>query len=184
MSIRQIWEKRVREGELFRLEFLIAGGLHRRIVLLSPEMNDLVSEPWENDEMGHRRARLRADLENIMAGERLVVCWTPGKARQRHQIGRLEPLDDNIFDIRSSNPAPGLRVLFHFAEKDVLVAHLCSPRSHSVRWLARPPLAERSSKAWRRAIAESNQNWSVLFPRHSPHNGSHIDDYLSNAILS
>ena len=184
MSIRELWKKRVDDGELFRLKFLIPGSSERRTILLSPEMNELISEPWADTEMGMRCARLRAQLEDILAGEKQVVCWEPGKARDHHQIGRLEPLDDNVFDIRSVCPPPALRIIFHFAEKDVLVTHLCSPRSVPIPWLHRISLSGRSSKAWRNAIKESNAQWSTLFPRHSPHSGVQIDDYLSNAVLS
>jgi hypothetical protein len=146
-------------------------------------MNELVSEPWPDTEMGIRCARLRAQMEDILAGKRLVVCWVPGKGRDHHQIGRLEPFEDNIFDVRSVDPSPALRVFFHFAERDVLVMHLCHPRSIPVHWLRRVPLLNRDSKAWKNAIAESNRNWSTLFPRHPPHAGKNIDDYLSNAVL-
>jgi hypothetical protein len=170
MSMRELWTKRVRDGELFKLGFMIpGGGPERRTVLLSPEMNKLVCGPWENSDTGARFARLRAELENILAGERLVVCWTPGKGRHNHQIGRLDPPEDNIFDIRSLDPSPGLRVIFHFAEKDVLFTHSCYPRSRSVSWFDSMPLLDRRSKHWSRAIKDSKQNWSMLFPKYDPH---------------
>jgi hypothetical protein len=170
MSIRELWTKRVRDCELFKLGFMIpGGGPERRTVLLSPEMNKLVCGPWENSDTGARFARLRAELENILAGERLVVCWTPGKGRHNHQIGRLDPPEDNIFDIRSLDPSPGLRVIFHFAEKDVLFTHSCYPRSRSVSWFDSMPLLDRRSKHWSRAIKDSKQNWSMLFPKYDPH---------------
>lgn len=175
--------QRVKDEELFKLEFLVPGHPEKRTVLLSPEMNVLMSGPWESSEMADRCMRLRADLENVLAGGRLVVCWTPGKGRDNHQVGRLDPIDDNIFDIRSVDPSPGLRAIFHFAEKDVLVVHLCSPRSVPIPWLHRIPLLDRSSKAWRNALAESKRNWSTLFPKFEPHAGNDVHDYISNAFL-
>jgi hypothetical protein len=87
-----------------------------------------------------------------------------------------------MFDLRSVDE-PGLRLLFHFAERDVLVAHVCSPRSLPVHWLQRLPLGERRSREWRNAILESNAIWGELFPGYSPHSGDRIDDLLSNAIV-
>jgi hypothetical protein len=182
MSIRAEWKKRVREERLFRLRFLIPGPPEIRTVLMSPEVNKLVEGPWPTTLMGDRCARLRENLENILAGKRLVVCWDPFKARERHQIGRLDPLSDHIFDIRCVDK-PGLRVIFHFAEKDVLVIHVCSPRSVRVPWLSRVPLLDRFSPEWRDVIAESNKNWSELFSRYSPRKGNNVDDYLSNSFL-
>lgn len=178
-----LWKERIQAGELFKLDFLIPGRSEVRTVLLSPELHGLVYGPWENSPMGERCARLRAELENLLAGEPVTVCWTPGKARSDHQIARLDPAEDDLFDLRSVDPSPGLRVLFHFAAKDVIVTHLCSPRSVKVSWLDRVPLLDRKSKAWRNAIKESKATWSILFPGHAPHSGIKVDDYISDAVI-
>lgn len=182
MSIRDEWLARIGEGRLFKLCYLNPGPPERRTVLMSAEINRLVSGPWESTLMGDRCARLRANLENIMSGARLTVCWDPFKARDYHQIGRLHPPQDFMFDIRSVDQ-PGLRATFHFAEKDVLIVHLCSPRSLPIPWLRRLPLGGRGSRAWRDATMESNALWGELFPGFRPHSGDHIDDLLSNAVL-
>ena len=182
MSIHDEWMARVREGRLFKLDFLIPGIQERRTVLMSPEINRLVTGPWNSVLMADRCARLRVDLESILGGERQSVCWTPFKGRTYHKIGRLDPPQDFMFDLRSVDE-PGLRLLFHFAERDVLVAHLCSPRSVPVSWLHRVPLLDRGSKEWRIAIMESNAMWGKLFPDYRPHRGEHIDDLLSNAVI-
>lgn len=183
MSIRQEWKSRVRDQELFKLSFLVPGAPERRVVLMSPEINALVEGPWRDNAMEERCARLRADFENILAGNRLVVCMDPFEAKPFHQIGRLDPLDNHIFDIRSADPSPGLRIIFHFAEKDFLVTHVCSPRSVHVSWLPGFPLADRLSPTWRKAITESKNRWSTLFPKYEPHQGIDVHDYLSNAVL-
>jgi hypothetical protein len=74
-------------------------------------------------------------------------------------------------------------VTFHFAEKNVLVTHLCSPRSVQVHWLNRLPLLGKDSREWREAVAESKRRWENLFPEHDPHKGESIDDFLSNATI-
>ena len=182
MSIRDEWVARVREGRLFKLGFLIPGPSERRTVLMSPEVSTLVAGPWKNDLMADRCARLRVDLESIRAGERQNVCWTPFKGRSYHKIGRLDPPQDFMFDLRSIDE-PGLRLLFHFAEKDVLIAHLCCPRSVPVPWLHRMPLLDRNSREWRWALLESNAIWNELFPQYRPRAGENIDDLLSNSIV-
>ena len=182
MSIREKWIARVGEGRLLKLGFMIPGPPERRTVLMSPEINRLVSGPWEDTTMGDRCARLRANLENIVSGSKLTVCWEPFKGRRYHQIGRLDPPQDFIFDIRCVNE-PGLRVTFHFAERDVLITHLCSPRSLPVPWLQRLPLSGRGSREWRNTIMESNALWRELFLRDRPHSGDHIDELLSNADI-
>jgi hypothetical protein len=181
MPIRELWKKRVQDGELVKLSFLIPGPAEGRTVLLSPEIDALISGPWEDGEMRNRCYRLRVDLENILSGAGLTYCDIPREAKEKHQIGRLDPVEDNIFDIRSVEPSPGLRIIFHFVEKDVLVLHTCRPRSINVAWLTTLPII--SEKLWRRAISYSKDQWSVLFPLHEPP-GDSIHDYLSNAIVS
>jgi hypothetical protein len=182
MSIRDEWLARVKESRLFKLYYLIPGPSERRTVLMSAEINKLVSGPWESTLMGDRCARLRATLENIMSGAALTVCWDPFEARGHHQIGRLHPPQDFMFDIRSVDK-PALRATLHFVEKDVLIVHLCCPRSLPVPWLRRLPLGDRYSREWRDAIMESNALWGGLFPGFRPHSGDHINELLSNAVL-
>jgi hypothetical protein len=181
MSIRQEWMRHVRDGTLFRLGFLVPGRPEKRTLLMSQEINTLVSGPWSSDLMEDRCYRLRANLESILAGDRLTVCWEPYEGEPRHQIGRLAEPEEEIWDIRSVDK-PGLRTLFRFAELDVLVAFTCSPRSVPIPWMNRLPLLGRKSKDWKRAKAETKRQWGILFPAHEPHKGNHLSDYLSNAI--
>jgi hypothetical protein len=96
-------------------------------------------------------------------------------------MGRLDA--DEVWDLRSQAPPPGLRVFCRFAEKDVLVALTCSPRSVPVPWLNRLPLLGRSSREWRDAIVGCRREWNVLFPAHQPLSGVDLSDYISNAVL-
>jgi hypothetical protein len=182
MSIQEEWKRRVSEKALFRLEFLVPGRPEKRTVLMSEEVFQLVSGPWSNDLMGDRCARLRVTLEGILAGDPLTVCWQPYRAESHHQIGRLDRVEEEIWDIRSAEK-PGLRVFFRFAATDVLVAFTCSPRSVPIPWLDRLPLLKRDSREWKRAKAECKREWAKLFPAHPPHTGVDIHAYLSNAVL-
>lgn len=183
MSIREECIAQVRSGALFRLGFLVPGRPEKRTVLMSQEINNLVSGPWDNNLMEDRCSRLRANLESILAGALLNVCWEPYEGEVKHQIGRLDKPEEEIWDIRNVDK-PGLRVFFRFAETDVLVALNCSPRSVPVPWLHRFPLLNRRSKEWKRAKTECKRQWGILFPAHDPHKGDSLSDYLSNAISS
>ncbi len=156
-----------------------ATGAHRT-VLMSEEINRLLTGPWEDEEMGARCTKLLAMQQRIVSGEMLVVCMTPFKARSAH-IGRLDRADDAVFYIRSRDE-PGLRVFSRVAEKDVLVALICAPRSVIVDWLERGPLGDRFSREWRRGVADCKEQWSKLFPAHDPVKGDNLNDYFSDAI--
>ena len=112
----------------------------------------------------------------------MTISWDPSKARDA-KMGRLDPIADEVWDVRSQEPSPGLRVFSRFAEKDVLVALTCSPRSISVSWLDRLPLLGRDSRQWRDAIIECKRDWNILFPAYEPLRGDDLDDYISNAVL-
>ena len=67
------------------------------------------------------------DVSGVLGSVRndvMTVCWDPFKARDA-KIGRLYPIADEVWDLRSQAPPPGLRVFCRFAEKDVLVALTC-----------------------------------------------------------
>lgn len=180
MSIRDEINARIDEGRLFRLKPLNEKDNKHRAVLMSVEINRLVIGPWPDGPSGIRCARLRADLESLITAENITVCWEPRKARNE-QIGRLCPVRDEVWDLRSQDPAPGLRVFFRFAEKNVFVALTCAPRSIPVPWLPRLPLLD--SREWRRAIVECRNRWRNLFPAHEPISGSTADAYLTGARL-
>ena len=181
MSIRRELGERIKEERLLKLGFLIPGRPERRTILMASEISDLVLGPWDDSKMGERCARLRANLESFLAGDLINVCWEPFRASKRHQIGRLRPVEEGVWDVRSID-SPGLRVFFCLAEKDVMVALTCSPRSIEVPWLNRPPLGPKESKEWKHAISECKRQWRSLFPAHLPLVGVHADECLSNTF--
>ena len=183
MSIRDEINNRIAEGRLFRLTPLFSSDGKERTVLMSEEINRLVTGPWEEGPMGNRCSGLRAELENFVSGAPISVCWIPFEANGNHQLGRLDKIEDGVWDYRSTNPPPGLRVFCRFAEKDVLVAFTCSPRSVHVSWLDRLPLLGRQSREWKRAILECRAEWAKLFPAYQPISGGSIDDYISNPVV-
>jgi hypothetical protein len=180
MSIRAQWRSLVKQGLLFDLP-PFPGDPNARTVLMSASINQLVVGPWDDKLMGERCARLTAGLQGIVRGNLLKVCMTPFAHREA-QLGRLDPIEDAVFDFRSREK-PGLRVFCRFAEKNVLVALICAPRSVKVSWLDKLPLGDRHSKRWKRAVRECIAQWSVLFPRHDPVRGDNLDDYLTRAAL-
>jgi hypothetical protein len=182
MSIREEINARLAEERLFRLKPLNEKDLQRRTVVMSQDINQLVSGPWLDGPMGARCARLRGNLEALVMAENITVCWDPFTARNE-QIGRLDDVRDEVWDLRSQEPQPGLRVFFRFAEKNIFVALTCAPRSVHVSWLRRLPLLDRTSREWRDAIVECRSEWRKLFPAHEPISGSSIDDYLTGAVL-
>src|ERR1700681_1464884 len=118
MSIRQEWRKLVTAGTLKKMGVL-KGDTARRTVLMTDEVNQLVTEPWGEGDEAIRRAILAQSLQHIVRGGRLVVCMEPFAARKAH-IGRLAPIEDSVFDIRCQE-SPALRIFCRVIERDVLL---------------------------------------------------------------
>lgn len=177
MSIREEWKKLLEERELFRLAPL-DGDRPTRTVLLSQEMEELLERDMEEGEQAERRARLLATLQNIVAGNHLVVCLEPYSARKAI-VGRLDPIEELVFDVRCQSK-PAVRVFCRFVEKDVLLAVTCRPRSAQMDWLGWLPL-RMQSKRWKEAIRATTREWARLFPTYEPVKGDSLGEYLSKA---
>jgi len=179
MSIRQEWKRLVAEGELFRLSPL-DGDRPARTVLLSRELDELLNRDMEEGDQADRRSRLLATLQNIVAGRRLVVCLEPYSARKA-LIGRLDPIEESVFDIRCQ-AKPGARVFCRFLERDVLLTVTCRPRSVQMDWLGWLPL-RMQKKRWKEAARATTREWTRLFPTYDPVRGDNLGEYLSKATL-
>jgi hypothetical protein len=182
MSIHEKCKAHLASKRLFKLEFRYRGPAEKRVVLMAPEVAKLVFPPWPDTAMGERCARLRGDLENFLGDNPVTVCWTPFRGRPYHQLGRLDPVEHGVWEIRSVDPDPAIRVLFCLAERDFMVALSCSPLSVTVHWLERPPLGPRQSAEWKRAIRECRSQWGELFPGNAPFCGGTLDECISDAI--
>lgn len=182
MSIRAEWQRHVSSGELHRVEPL-AGDPCRRTVLVTEEIQDLLTRPMEEGAEANRRARLLQTLQAIVSTRKLVVCLDPFEAARGTVIGRLCPVEKSVFDIRCED-SPGIRVFCHFIEKDVLFGVTCRPRSVQIPWLGGwLPLGIRNSKEWKDGIRATLRTWPMFFPAHSPVSGDNLGDYLSDARL-
>ena len=181
-SMRAEINRLIDDGKLFELNPLNEKDNRVRTVIMSREINSLVSGSWASAEMAARCLRLRAELENFISAEEITVCWEPFEA-DVEQIGRLDPPHWGVWDLRSRDPKPGLRVFFRFADKDVAIFFTCSPRSLNVSWLDRLPLFDRKSREWKLAIADCLAEWKTLLPNHEPINGSHLSDYITGGTV-
>ena len=180
-SFRDECEGHIARRRLFRFEPRQSQAPGTRGVLLSAEVAGLVLGPWPDTPLGFRCARLRAEFDAFVGGNSLIVCWTPFKGRAHHRVGRLSPVEHGVWDLRSVDPRPGLRVFFCLGERDLIVASTCNPRSVDISWLPRPPLGPREGREWKRAVRECRFMWNELFPGRRPFVGAKLDECFSNA---
>lgn len=147
-----------------------------RRVLVTTEIWNLIDSPPARHR--GRCAKLRADIEAFVKGDWVSVCLRPFEAKAAY-MGLLDPPADGVWDIRSRDPSPGLRLLGHFADKDLFVATVIASRS--VPWppVARGPLGEGRSPEWADAINSANAEWRKLFGPFQQAYGGDVRDVLT-----
>lgn len=183
MSIRDEINGRVGEvpPRLYRLERSLKSDPESRSMFLSEELNTLLNGPWSHEQLRYRAGRLRADLEEFIKGAQIAVCMKPFAAKSAY-MGRLAPVEDGIWDLRSRDPSPSLRVVGLFAEPDLFIALRWAPRSRRVAWTVKPPLGARDSREWRDMIVQCKTDWTNLFHAYQPVTGDNINAYISDSV--
>lgn len=183
MSIRDEINFRLIETppRLFRLDTSLPSDPKVRSMLVSQEIKSLLDGPWNHEALKYRGGYLRGDLEEFIKGHEITVCLEPFAAKAAY-MARLSPIADSVWDIRSRDPSPALRVIGFFAETDVFVALRWAPRSRSVAWTSKPPLGSRDSREWRDIIVQCKTDWRNLFHTYVPVKGECINAYISDSV--
>ena len=171
MSTRLAANLRVTAGDLIRYVPALSGMPAVRTLYLSPAVDDLVG--GRVPELEARGGELMANLDSFVQGQRLVVSLRPHKAGNAY-MGLLGPESYGIWDIRSRDPRPALRVFGGFLEKDVFVG---------LTWRVRLQLEARNSAQWEHAISECRSRWTTLVPEHLPITGERVSDYFTTDVI-
>lgn len=174
-SIREAALAAVDREALRLLEPVFDSDPVRRVMMLHPELQDLL----ENDAFDRRIFRLRADLEAFVMGQDLAVSITPYEHKDAY-LGLLDPTNEGIWEIRSRDPDPGMRVFGRFAYTDAFVALGWSLRSKpDDRWPAKKPLGSANSLEYQFAQIETLERWESIFPKFNALTGDDVSELLS-----
>jgi hypothetical protein len=180
MSISDEIDSHVRQGRLFPLLPMMppAPGVRPRQMFLGTSVMRLLAGPWNSQEWEERCGSLHADLDRFVQGGLIPVAERPflrGKTAYMRQLFRWR---EQVWEIRSRDPQPGIRVLGRFADTDVFIA---------LNWFYRTELGGPASKAWRDAIVGCKTEWRNLFPAYEPKPSGDGHDYptacISNTYL-
>ncbi len=154
-----------------------------RAVCLSRELAHQVFGPWRDQTEANRWSALRADLDNFVAGRKVIsVAKHPFKGGKTADLKRLEAPREEVWEWRSRHPKPGLRILGRFASKDIFIAFRYAERSGLGR--ARKVRGRmKESREWRDAKLRCKADWRNLFPAYNPFMASTLYGYVSNIIL-
>jgi hypothetical protein len=171
MSIRDEINARVDESRLFYLPPTIpADRVVRHIFVTAEIYNDLHDRSALSTSEENRIARLRADLDGFSIGQEITMSFKPYSKPKSTFMARTDPVSNAIWDIRSRDPNPGIRVLGGFSEIDTFVC---------LDWQYRNSLGGPGSKEWRDFIVRSTSVWTQLFNSYKRVSGDDASKYLS-----
>ncbi len=173
MSIYDEITRRVKEERLFLLNPAMPKSLVVRKIYVSSEIKSLLLGPWSERSLEVRCGYLRADIDRYIEGQLLAIAASPYKGKTSY-MKQLDPPRDEVWEIRSRDPKPGIRLFGRFSEKDVFIA---------LSWHERSNLKGPGSRQWRDAKEECKSEWRKLFPTYQPLMGNNINEYLTNNFL-
>lgn len=144
---------------------------HPRVLYAAPTLHEAMEGPWSDEAVEYRMGKLRADLDHFSTGRLITVS----SGSEKHAYMKLlDDADEEVWEIRSRDPKPSLRVFGRFADTDVFVA---------THFHDRVSLGEPGSRAWRDEFVRCKAEWRKLFPTYEPKRGLSINDYISENVV-
>jgi hypothetical protein len=139
------------------------GATVRRAMFATREVRDLLQSPEGDSEWEQRVASLQADLERFVVDRTIDPKY----------LFLLSPRRDAAWEIRSVRPSPSIRVLGHFAHKDIFVATTFAKREDLNGW---------QSEEWKAIKRRSAAIWRRLFQQYQPRKETRVQDLVSGAL--
>jgi hypothetical protein len=158
---------------LFEVLPTLPGDPLERFMFASDDINRLLWGPWKSPTEERRCGQLWAATDMFVTGRNITMALDDPYSKPRTTyMARLDPLQDEVWEIRVWDPKPGMRVFGRFAERDVFIA---------LTWARREALP--NSREWRNAREGCKAEWRKLFPTYNAITGDNVNDYVSiNAI--
>jgi len=176
MSIRDfitLWTRGAQPG-LWWHDPAFPGAESKRFMLLTAEIREAIAGPWESVAEERKLSELRGHLDAFVEGRRISVAPDPYRKEKTAYIARVDPVEKEIWDIRKTDPNPGIRVLGSFAETNVFV---------SLAWEYRSQLDGPGGPLWEAFIQRAEHAWKRLFQTLKPHSGADVSDYISEKFF-
>lgn len=149
----------VEAGELVCLPSSLFGFETARQMYVVPEIWDAVSNPADVE-----LVEFRAQLDAFVEGGFFTVAEDPFTKPSDAMLARVHPVENEIWDLRSVVPHPGIRCLGAFWQQDAFIALAYNYRENM---------------RWQKDIASCRSTWAKLFGGTPPLKGVSLDDYLT-----
>lgn len=121
MSIRDLIREWENSGQLAVVPPALPSIASLRYVIATAEVRNRLCGTWADQTMGVRYARARTVVDAFTQGLAIATRLPPSTSA-RAQLALLSEAREEIWEFRSRDPKPGVRVFGRFAEKDVFLA--------------------------------------------------------------
>lgn len=171
MSIRDAIDDAVARGLLFPVEPTMQSEPMNRALYASPEVHRLITGPWKDNAEKYRCGKLWADFDRFVEGRLIPVSLdNPYTKPKNTYLSRMDPDDDEVWQIRSRAPKPAMRVFGRFACTDCFVG---------LSWRLRNELGGPRSREFRQEIRRCLAAWRRIFPSYNAFSGDTVNEYIS-----
>ncbi len=170
MSIRDEIKRHIASGELMELRHAIPGIRNERTIVISREVSGAIDIGRWSGRNRQRLARLCGDLDRFIGGDRVSVMLLPRPRPATAYLKRLAPVTENVWEIRSCDPRPGIRVLGRFSEPNVFIGLAWDFREHL------------RGSSWHQLQRHCLDEWQRLFTIFPAYHGQNANDYVSNSF--
>lgn len=164
MSIDILIEQCAADRRLFQIHPYVPHTKIVRELYVSPSVKSYL----ESSQI--RAGQLHGQLDSFIGGNKIVISMLPRNAGNAF-FGLLEPPSNGLWDLRSIDPRPALRILGAFAKKDCFIGLVLRTRS-----------TLKTEKDWDVAITECKREWRVRFHALLPLTGGIPNDHFSNWV--
>lgn len=163
MSIRTEILNRIAEGRLVKLGTCLSSDPKLRQMYLTSELYDEVTRDREDREEAKRFAELTYDLGTFITNSVIYPV----------DLKLLRPKEDGIWEIRSVEPEPQIRVFGMFADKDIFIG---------THYVERDILGDWDSFEWKNEIKRAKRIWDSLFLAYSHKTSTDPNNLFTGAL--
>jgi hypothetical protein len=171
--MRLMLDTALAHGTLRRWVPLVRGsGAGRTLYVEEALFNEITSKDNESFRIGV----LSRDLDHFCNGGSITV------GRGRESTCRMKPLDpseNEVWEIRSRDPEPQVRVFGRFCFQDEFIATNAEFRDN----LGNPDLSKWQGNNWPAEILRCQRAWDRVLPGQTPYSGVDVHDYISTGAI-
>jgi hypothetical protein len=146
-------------------------GRHSRVIYVEDRLFQDITAPTD-----FRIGVLWTDLDRFSLGGRITVGYGP---EPTCMMKCLDPRADEIWEIRSKDPDPQVRVFGRFCGPDEFLATHATYRDH----LGDPRKTKFEGNHWPAEIQRCNQIWDQICHGEPPYSGNTINDYITTNVV-